>query len=365
MKRFATALSAFSMLLMFLVSSTALAHQTGKSLYIAHVQPEAATVDTVTTFPAIDLLDHLGADDGDEKVSRDEWLNHQDEMRTYLESAIGVTAGGVPCTTTESSAKLTGAAQLVYLHSFQCSTWQPPLILRNQAMTEMAMGYSHIGRVQVGQGGEAVTAFNQAFPTYEVAIESQPGEKSPSLLDLFLRFVWQGIIHIVLGLDHVLFVVALVLISRDLKRLLGVVTAFTVSHSVTLALATLDVVTIPASIAEPIIAASILYVAAEAWFREDEPRYIYATTFVLGLVHGFGFSYVLADVGLPANSVVPALFAFNVGVELGQLGFILLLWPLRRLVMEKPWERRAVRGCAAVLAVVAAFWLVERVLAWF
>jgi hydrogenase/urease accessory protein HupE len=366
MPRFLTAL--FVLASVFCCTNAS-AHQTGKSLYVAHVQPAEKVVDTVTTFPAIDLVDHLGRDDGDEVVSVDEWRGNLAEIEAYLASAISVTTNGNSCATDEASAKLSPDGSAVYVHRFRCESFGPAVVLRNEAMTEMATGYTHFGRIQVGDGDEQTTAFNRAFPTYEVAIaaanaaDADAPEPAPSgsLLDLIMRFVWQGVIHIILGLDHVLFVFALVLISRDLRRLLGVITAFTVSHSVTLAMATLGVVTLPATIVEPIIAASILYVAFEAWFREHEPRYIYATTFLLGLVHGFGFSYVLADVGLPQDAIVPALFAFNVGVELGQVGLILLLWPLRRWALDQDWERTAVRVCAVALGAVATFWLVERV----
>lgn len=358
-----------------LIPTIGSSHQTGTSVFVAHVKPDTNEVDTALTFPAIDLIDHLGRDDGDEQVSAEEWSTNKAEIEEYLDRAITVKTGveATDCETFERRVAFDGTA-VTYLEAFRCEDFSGGLELQNAAMTEMTTGYSHIGRIKVGDSANIqTTAFNGAFDTYEVVLprsitddpesstEADEDDESGSLLDLILRFVWQGIIHIVLGLDHILFVAALVLISRRLTALLGVITAFTLSHSVTLALSTLDVVTVPASVVEPIIAASIAYVAFEAWFRDDEPRYIYVTTFLLGLVHGFGFSYVLADVGLPKDALVPALFSFNVGVELGQVAFILALWPLRRLMLDKKWEKTAVRTSAAVLGAVAIFWFVERV----
>ncbi len=351
----------------FLIGAPAAwAHQTGTSMYVAHVQPAAGVVETVLTFPAIDLVDHLGRDDGDHAVSDEEWTSAHPEMTKYLASAVSVESGGA-CASREVKLQLV-EAQAVYLNVFECEPWGQTVVLRNAAMTEMTNGYAHVGRVQVGDGDEEVTAFNGAFPTYEVAMPGGTKVAPPDTLDVVLRFIWQGILHIVLGLDHILFVLGLLLISRNGRRLLAVVTAFTLSHSVTLAISTLGVFSLPASVVEPLIAASILYVAVEAFQQaerreaEQRARIVFAATFALGLMHGFGFSYVLADVGLPEGKIAPALFAFNVGVELGQLGFIAVLWPLRRWLSGKEWEARVLRACAILLGLCAVFWLVQRLM---
>ena len=95
--------------------------------------------------------------------------------------------------------------------------------------------------------------------------------------------------------------------------------------------------------------------------RKEAPRYLFLVTFFFGLVHGFGFSYVLRDeVGLPSEALVPALAAFNVGVEVGQIGIVLILYPLRRWVHEKPFERHVIRGLAGLCLLVATWWFIER-----
>ena len=136
-----------------------------------------------------------------------------------------------------------------------------------------------------------------------------------------------GIEHILLGFDHLLFVLALILIVRSLRVLLITITAFTIAHSITLALATLGVVHVPGPPVEAMIALSILLLACEILrVRRGEEsstaRWPWLVAFAFGLLHGFGFAGALTELGLPQGDIPLALFAFNVGVELGQLAFI-------------------------------------------
>ena len=140
-------------------------------------------------------------------------------------------------------------------------------------------------------------------------------------------FVWHGIEHIVGGYDHLLFVFALILIVRSTRALVWTVTAFTLAHSITLALATLGVVHVPGPPVEAAIAFSILVLASEiVRLRRGESsvtaRWPWVIAFCFGLLHGFGFAGALSEIGLPSGDIPLALFAFNVGVELGQLAFI-------------------------------------------
>jgi hydrogenase/urease accessory protein HupE len=177
----------------------------------------------------------------------------------------------------------------------------------------------------------------------------------------FPRFVGEGIRHIFAGYDHVLFIVTLILAVRSWRHLAYVVTSFTAAHSVTLLFATLGWITIPAAIVEPLIAASVLFVALDTALR-SEPRAHAQIAFAFGLIHGFGLSSVLRDLGLTRSEVGPALLGFNIGVEIGQL---LIVAPLFGLILVL---RRNERGfgrirsvLAAGVAVVAVFWIVVRV----
>ncbi len=180
----------------------------------------------------------------------------------------------------------------------------------------------------------------------------------------FARYVVIGFEHIVpKGLDHILFVLGLFFFSLRIRPLLYQVTSFTVAHTVTLALATLGIVTISPAIVEPLIAASIVYVAVEnVLFRKMTP-WRTAVVFGFGLLHGLGFASVLGEIGLSPARFLTGLIGFNIGVELGQLAVILVaflavgLWFGRRA-----WYRSAVSVPASVLiAAVGAYWFVERV----
>ena len=179
----------------------------------------------------------------------------------------------------------------------------------------------------------------------------------------FGAFFVQGVIHILGGLDHVLFVIALVSVVATWTQLAKVVTSFTLAHSLTLALGALELVKVSSRLVEPLIAASIIYVALENVMRAQS-RARLAVTFGFGLMHGFGFSSVLRDLGLSSQRLVPALLGFNLGVEAGQLLIVAPLAPLVWWLRRRPdLYRRARIGINAVVALVAAYWFVQRVTA--
>jgi hydrogenase/urease accessory protein HupE len=176
-------------------------------------------------------------------------------------------------------------------------------------------------------------------------------------------FVPAGIHHILIGPDHILFLIGLLLLGGGWKALLKIVTAFTVGHSITLSLAALNVVTPPANVIEPAIALSIVFVGADNLVRGGgrDVRALIALTF--GLVHGFGFANVLREFGLPREALGWSLFSFNVGVEIGQL-FIVLLVATALAIVRRRSETIGMRvAFAGSLIVVAAgtYWFVQRV----
>ena len=177
-----------------------------------------------------------------------------------------------------------------------------------------------------------------------------------------------GVEHILGGVDHLLFVLALLLIVRGAKRIFLTITAFTVAHSITLAAATLGWVHVPAPPVEAMIALSIVFVASEVVHGlQGRPgitaRAPWIVAFSFGLLHGFGFAGALAEVGLPQQAIPLALFTFNVGVEIGQLIFVLLALAARALLARLPLPRRPWMDYAIPYAIgaVAMFWAIERV----
>ncbi|MBC7865200.1 MAG: HupE/UreJ family protein [Bacteroidia bacterium] len=180
-----------------------------------------------------------------------------------------------------------------------------------------------------------------------------------------------GFTHIVpLGLDHILFVISLFLLNPKLKSVLWQATAFTVAHTITLGWATYQAtycesgtndIAISPNIIEPVIALSIMFVAVENIITDKLKSWRIFIVFAFGLIHGFGFAGALADLGMPKNKFTLSLITFNVGVELGQIAIILLMWLLIGWFKDKPWYRkRIVIPLSALIAIIALYWTIER-----
>lgn len=189
-----------------------------------------------------------------------------------------------------------------------------------------------------------------------------------STLDIIKLYTGLGIEHILLGVDHLLFVFALLLIVKDWRLLIGTITAFTLAHSITLAAATLGYVHVPQAPVEAVIALSILFLATEIIHglhgREGlAGRFPWLVAFIFGLLHGFGFAGALSEIGLPEHSIPLALLFFNVGVELGQLMFVAAVvtagWLLWKLVPHRSLRLSEIVASYAIGG-IAAFWLIER-----
>jgi hydrogenase/urease accessory protein HupE len=192
-------------------------------------------------------------------------------------------------------------------------------------------------------------------------------ERPLTLADNLRDYLVLGMEHIFTGYDHIAFLFGLLLVAaarglrRGLRYVLGIVTAFTVAHSVTLIAAGLGWVRLPSRIVEPAIALSIAYVAVENLVVR-EPRARWLLTFGFGLVHGFGFASVLAEIGLPPSGVVPSLVSFNVGVEIGQLAVVTAVAPLLLWLVPRWGQAERVRRWGSiVLLILSTLWFFERV----
>jgi hydrogenase/urease accessory protein HupE len=184
-----------------------------------------------------------------------------------------------------------------------------------------------------------------------------------NIFPVIRQFVWEGIHHIFIGPDHILFIVGLMLLGGTIGQLLKIVTAFTAAHSLTLVLATLNILNPPAQFVEPVIALSIVFVGAHALIQENAQRdwrMIFA--FAFGLVHGFGFASVLREMALPRAALGWSLFSFNAGVELGQACIVMtilsvsVLFYWRGLIVTQ----RFVKACAFGVVFAGAFWFAQR-----
>jgi hydrogenase/urease accessory protein HupE len=276
----------------------------------------------------------------------------------YVGDHVAVLAAGQHCMPE------TGTANAADTHVQVTMAWRCPpdgdLRYRVTLFQDVDPAARHVALIAT-ESGDRELALDKNAP--EIALTGA----APSLLQVIGRFVQAGIEHIFLGYDHIAFLLAVILWGQRLWPLVKVVTAFTIAHSITLSLAALQIFTIPSAIVEPAIAASIIFVAAENFFSRDVDRR-WPVTFVFGLVHGFGFASALSEIGLPANALVPALAAFNIGVEIGQIVIVALIFPLlllsdrigRRKAVNKERHPALVYSCSVVILVLGLYWLAER-----
>lgn len=197
----------------------------------------------------------------------------------------------------------------------------------------------------------------------EAADDRPPSSAAAGRSSTFWGFLKLGVEHILTGYDHLLFLFGLLVACRRFSTAAKIITCFTLAHSLTLALAALDVVSLPARAVEPLIAASIVFVAVENLVRRGEPGWRWALTFALGLVHGFGFAGALKGAGLGSGgaALLVPLFSFNLGVELGQAGVAAVVLPLLWKLRDLPaFERHGRNVISAAIALAGAWWFITR-----
>ena len=182
-------------------------------------------------------------------------------------------------------------------------------------------------------------------------------------LAVMRTFTASGVHHIMIGPDHILFLIGLLLLGGRWTSLLKIVSFFTIGHSITLSLAALNLVTPPPSIIEPAIALSIVFVGADNLVRGDGRDLRAWVALVFGLVHGFGFANVLREFGLPREALGWSLFSFNLGVEIGQLGIVLLVATMLEAVRRRSSQvgRRVAMAGSVVVIAAGSYWFVQRV----
>lgn len=293
--------------------------------------------------------------DGDGAISQADLDARRPALEVGIWDALPLTAGGQPCTRQSHTAKQV-ETYVELTATFQC----PPGPLR-QTFTVLSVLPANYRVVLGSYGGEGGQLFADAQrPVLDIPERGASGRST--FAPGFGGWVQLGIKHIFEGTDHIAFLIALLLVGGSLKRVLGMVTAFTVAHSLTLGATALGFILLDTARTrwvEAAIAVSIIYVAVEnLWVRE--PRHRALLTFLFGLVHGFGFASVLSAYGL-GEQVASGLFGFNLGVELGQAVIVMALLPVMRLIQRRPkvnlWT---VRALSSVILCAGAWWLYER-----
>jgi hydrogenase/urease accessory protein HupE len=296
------------------------------------------------------------------------------DLEAKVLGRVHVTQGGVACAPVLLSAALTEQDGLSVDGRFDCPAKDKPFDVDVTLLDDLSNGHRHVARAigttthdevlykghssftidRSGEGGSSASTAPAA-----PAASAAPAKSRSSAWSFFKM----GIEHILTGYDHLVFLFGLVLLRARMKELLAVVTAFTVAHSITLAIAVLGVFTPSPRFVEPAIALSIAYVGVENFFVKDGSKR-WRITFPFGLIHGFGFAGALQEISLPRAQVPVALVTFNLGVEAGQLFAMSLVLPMVMLIRQKDWfEPRGVRVLSGAVALAGGVWFVMRIAA--
>ncbi len=357
-----------------------------------------ARIDTLLDLDVKTLLDVTPLDrDRDGELSARELSEQVEQLVSYVDGKLSFQQAGKPCAAEAPRAELAAPRRLLLHRVYRCERPLGLIRVENRLLMEDAGGHRVVTRFVLGKT-PVYTVFIPASPVFEVdarAAPEEPGglahsgkplgasdESAPPRAEAPLSVVgWiqEGVRHILIGLDHILFVLALMIGVPTLRQLVKVISAFTLAHSITLALGATQAVSVSSRLVESLIALSIVYVAydnyrALAGPRLDSPsgvdtkgapRAAHRTSiaFGFGLIHGFGFASVLGDLGLPEQGLWRALLGFNVGVELGQLALVAPMYPFLRWFELREGRRRAwVLTTTAIVGSIGLLWLLERAL---
>ena len=344
--RFATGLAAT------LVVSTGSAHTVDKGLATISVAGQSVNYHLLLAISAVSPQGAAGPDLGQPGAPPD-----YSPLLRAVPAKIAISSNGKACTPAMST--LTPPAHegalLTVDVRFACSEAPRTLEIHDNLFDVMGAQYHTIANVQWSGGSRQFVFMTQARDLRVDMAEATPQRSAGSFFVL-------GIEHILTGYDHLLFLLALILGGGNLWSLFKIITAFTIAHSITLALAALNVVTLPEQLVEATIALSIAYVAAENLFMRKAVSHRWAVSFLFGLVHGFGFSNVLRELGLPKEGLLLALLNFNLGVETGQAMAVLVAVPILLWLRQFKWEPRAVIATSVVVLAVGLTLFVERAL---
>jgi hydrogenase/urease accessory protein HupE len=351
----------FALFLFLTLSSEA--HDPGLST--ATVTVEDQQIEVLLGFAKQDAVFILPANANSTDIGTAEGLQAvRAELESLIASGFGFYLGEQRVVPIQATAQLKDSKNIEVLLRFR-RTNATQLRLLSTFLERFPLGHREFLSVQAASGANLAEAMLSAKKNlFQVNL---PATSTVSLHDghSFLEFLKLGVEHILTGYDHLLFLFGLMVVCRDLRSILTVITCFTVAHSITLALAALDVFRLPGRIVEPMIAASIAYVGIENLFRGDSSKWRSLIAFSFGLVHGLGFADALRELGINSGrfGIVVPLVGFNLGVEVGQLcvaAIVLpILWNLRR---NPVFVRRWVPVCSVAVALAGSYWMVERIM---
>lgn len=358
-------LAPFAALLAFGVPALASAHMgSTKSIEVARTESGAELA------VGIDAVDAALAVGLPVTAAPERLLERTTLLSGWLAGGLSLTSDEGPCTATVGAPQIgerDGRPSVTVGVAYDCAAGTTNLRLRDDTIFEEDPDHEVFVALS-GANPDEVAGVVLRADAREVVIGT-----NPTLWTTAKSFLGEGAIHLVTGYDHLLFLLSLILAAGLAAKRLGlrralvdvakVVTAFTVGHSISLVAASLGLVSLPSQLVESVIAASIIVVAVMNIAKPTASIARWPLAGAFGLIHGFGFSSVLADVGLPTAARAVALGAFNVGIELAQLGFVaLVMLPLVLAANHRSYSLVVVRGGSVAIAACGCMWLAERTL---
>lgn len=350
-------------LLVLLTASDASAHR-GSVTYLI-VEPTGAGANVTADIEIVDAAMELGLG---EDAAEDAVLAQTDRIDAFVRVGIWLESESGRCDSTLgpiTRASSTDAPRLEIAIAYRCPMPATSLTLHDDTIFAGDAQHETFVRERFGSGTDT--------RVLRVGRQSTRLGEPASLSSLLGQFAWEGVMHLLTGYDHLLFLLSLLLTTGELAAKRGhraalrdiafVVTAFTIGHSITLIIAAMGVLVLPARFVESVIAGSIVVVAVINIVRPEARKQMPWLALGFGLIHGFGFSSVLADLGLPSRARVLSLLSFNVGIEIAQLGCVLLaIGPLEWMARQQGYRTWVVRGGSGCIVVLAGFWMIERAL---
>ena len=348
------------------LSGPVLAHDVGLSS--ATVQLRTNRLEALLTFAVRETEEIVPLDlNQDGAVSPDEFALGRESLATALATNCEVRLDNTPMPLQQVRCQLDTSNNVDLQFSCELPKFKE-LQLDFSVILLLAPGHRMFFTLLTPAGDTiAERLLSQNSPTVNIQLDNEPETnapaKPPAAPPTFVEFVKLGVEHILTGYDHLLFLFALLVVTRNFLAAFKVITCFTLAHSITLAVATFDLLQISSGIVEPLIAATIVYVGAENIWKRGDPHGRWLLTFAFGLIHGFGFASVLRELGVGARGgVAMPLFSFNLGVELGQIVVAAIALPIIWQLRKQEWFlRRGVPACSVVVAVLGAFWVAQRV----
>jgi len=353
-------ISLLAVLFLLVVAESTSAHTVGVSRGDYHVNGNQVTAELIFARPELaNAVPGLDVDQ-DGTVSFPEVNSAREVIDATIVRGVEVRTASHRCESQLQTVGLTEEDGVAITVQYHCDDAPQTFSLSPQLFGILSYGHRHLATVSAAGAPVHVVVY-AANPSFALATSPAVQAERPTLRGVAWPLFSLGVEHILTGYDHLLFLLGLILVGGTVRSLLLVISAFTLAHSITLGLATLNVWVPSPMLIEPAIALSVAYVGVENWFITDASRR-WLITFPFGLVHGFGFAGALREISLPAGQIPIALAAFNLGVEAGQLAVLAVVLPIVLWLRQQRWfAERGVKGLSAGIALAGICWFIRRV----